>query len=65
MNTNQIKGTVKDVAGMVQRTVGEVTGSTRLQVEGATKQIEGRVQKTVGDAQEAASDAARASRQRS
>jgi len=59
MNENQIKGTAKDVAGKVQRTVGEITGNTSQQVKGAAKQVEGKLQKGVGDAQQAGHDAAK------
>ena len=62
MNSNQVKGAVKDVAGKVQRKVGEAVGSTEQQVKGAAKQVEGKVQKAVGNAQEAGADAARNSR---
>jgi uncharacterized protein YjbJ (UPF0337 family) len=58
MNSNQIKGAVKDAAGKVQRKVGEATGSTKQQVKGAATQVEGKAQKALGDAQEAVSDSA-------
>ena len=57
MNSDQIKGSAKDVAGKVQRKVGEAVGSTEQQVKGAAKQVEGKVQKAVGDVREAAKDA--------
>lgn len=53
MNSDQVKGAVKDAAGKVQRKAGEVTGSTSQQVKGAAKQVEGKVQKAVGDSKEA------------
>jgi uncharacterized protein YjbJ (UPF0337 family) len=53
MNKNQIEGAVKDVAGKVQQTVGEVTGSTKQQIKGAAKQIQGKTQKAVGDVEHA------------
>ena len=65
MNSNQVKGAVKDVAGKVQRKVGEAVGSTEQQVKGAVKQVEGKTQKAVGNAQEAGADAARNSRRTS
>ena len=49
MNRDQAKGTMKDVAGKIQRKTGEVTGSTSQQVKGAAKQVAGKVQKAVGD----------------
>ena len=62
MNSNQVKGTAKDVAGKVQQKVGEATGSTSQQVKGVGKQVEGKIQKGVGDVAEAAKDAERKSR---
>ena len=59
MNTNQIKGTGKDIAGKVQEQVGNATGDTAQQVKGVAKQVEGKVQKGVGNVQDAANNAAR------
>jgi len=52
MNRDQAKGTMKDVAGKIQRKTGELTGSTSQQVKGAAKQVVGKVQKAVGDIRE-------------
>jgi uncharacterized protein YjbJ (UPF0337 family) len=52
MNSNQVKGTVKDAAGKVQRKTGEAVGSHEHQVKGGAKQAEGKTQKAVGKAQE-------------
>ena len=49
MNRDQAKGTMKDVAGKIQRKTGEVTGNTTQQVKGAARQVAGKVQKAVGD----------------
>ena len=57
MNKDQVKGTMKDVAGKVQRTAGEITGSTSQQIKGGAKQVEGKLQKGSGDAQQAAENA--------
>ena len=57
MNRDQIKGSVKDVAGKAQRKLGEAIGSTDQQVKGAATQVEGKVQKAVGDAKEVLKDA--------
>ena len=57
MNKDQVKGSIKDAAGKVQRKVGEATGSTEQQVKGANKQAEGKTQKAVGDVKEAVDDA--------
>ena len=56
MNSDQIKGTVKDAAGKVQSKVGEAVGSTKQQVKGAVKQGEGKAQKALGDAKELVKD---------
>ena len=52
MNRDQAKGTMKDVAGKIQRKTGELTGNTSQQVKGAAKQVVGKVQKAVGDVRE-------------
>jgi uncharacterized protein YjbJ (UPF0337 family) len=62
MNTDQIKGKAKDIAGKVQQKVGKATGSATQQVKGMTKQVEGKVQKGIGDAAEAVKDADRKTR---
>lgn len=56
MNSNQVKGTVKDTAGAVRRKAGEAMGDTTQQVKGLRDQAEGKLQKTAGDAQERAED---------
>ncbi len=62
MNSDQIKGSVKDVAGKAQRKLGETIGSTEQQVKGAATQVEGKAQKAMGDVREAAKDARDANR---
>ena len=57
MNSDQIKGSVKDVAGKAQRKLGEAIGSTEQQLKGAATQVEGKIQKAVGDAKAALKDA--------
>ena len=52
MNRDQVKGTAKDVAGKVQRKVGEATGDIGDQVKGAVRQVEGKVQKGVGNVEQ-------------
>ncbi len=56
MNTDQVKGAIKEVAGKVQQKTGEVINSPEQQVKGAAKQVEGSVQKNYGDAKEAIKD---------
>lgn len=57
MNRDQVEGKAKDVAGKVERKVGEATGNTRAQVKGAAKQVEGKVQHAAGDVQHASDKA--------
>jgi uncharacterized protein YjbJ (UPF0337 family) len=56
MNSDQVKGAVKDAAGKVQQKTGEVIGSTEQQAKGLAKQVEGKSQKNVGDAKEVLKD---------
>lgn len=58
MNKDQVQGKVKDVAGRVERQVGEWTGDPEKQVHGAAKQVEGKVQHAVGDVEDAAKKSA-------
>lgn len=53
MNDDKIKGAAKDVAGKVQREVGELTGNRSAQAKGAMRQAEGKVQKQIGEARDA------------
>ena len=53
MDKDRVDGKVKDIAGRVQRQVGEWTGSTKDQAEGAAKQVEGKVQNAWGKAKDA------------
>ncbi|CAN7518126.1 CsbD family protein [Acidovorax sp. LjRoot194] len=59
MNTDQVKGALKEVAGKVQEKTGEVINSPEQQAKGAAKQVEGNVQKNYGDAKETIKDAAK------
>lgn len=57
MNTDQIKGTLKDAAGKVQQKAGELIDSPEQQARGIAKQVEGTAQKKLGDVKEALKDA--------
>ena len=57
MNRDQVKGTAKDIAGKVQRKVGEASGNVEQQVKGGAKQVEGKLQKGAGNVQQAAANA--------
>ncbi|CAN5741083.1 hypothetical protein BH11PSE12_BH11PSE12_04320 [soil metagenome] len=52
MNTNQVKGAAKDIAGKVQEEVGKLVGNEEQQAKGLDKQISGKIQQTVGDVEE-------------
>jgi uncharacterized protein YjbJ (UPF0337 family) len=54
MNKDQVKGTMKDVAGKAQEKLGEATNSKEHQAKGAATQVEGKVQKKAGDVEQAA-----------
>lgn len=58
MNKEQIKGTVKEVAGKVQQKAGELVDSPTTIAKGVVKQAEGKGLKAVGDLKEAAEKAA-------
>lgn len=62
MNRDQVKGTAKDVAGKVQRKMGEMTGNKNQQAKGAAKQVEGKLQKGAGDIEHALDKADRKTR---
>jgi uncharacterized protein YjbJ (UPF0337 family) len=53
MNRNKVKGAAKDVAGKVQRRVGELTGNENQQAKDVAKEAEGKVQKGVGNVEQA------------
>jgi uncharacterized protein YjbJ (UPF0337 family) len=53
MDKDEVKGKAKDIAGRVERQVGEWTGDEKAQVKGAAKQVEGKVQNAWGKAKDA------------
>lgn len=53
MDKDEVKGKAKDIAGRVERQVGEWTGDKEAQVKGAAKQVEGKVQNAWGKAKDA------------
>jgi uncharacterized protein YjbJ (UPF0337 family) len=59
MDSNEIKGKMKDVAGKAQEKFGEVTGNKEQELKGMSKQVEGKVQETYGKAKDATKDAVR------
>jgi uncharacterized protein YjbJ (UPF0337 family) len=59
MDSNEIKGKMKDLGGKAQEKFGEVTNDKEQQLKGLGKQVEGKVQETYGKAKDAAQDAVR------
>jgi uncharacterized protein YjbJ (UPF0337 family) len=53
MNKDQVEGKAKDVAGRIERQVGEWTGDKEKEAHGALKQVEGKVQNAWGNAKDA------------
>jgi len=49
MNRDQVKGRAKEIAGKVEKTVGRVVNSPKIEAKGIVKETAGKVQKTVGD----------------
>ena len=57
MNKDQIKGTIKEAAGKVQKEFGKAVDSPKHQIEGGMKEVAGKAQKTVGNIKEDVKDA--------
>ena len=57
MNTDQVKGALKEAAGKVQSKTGDLIDSPEQEAKGLVKQAEGKAQKNVGNAKEALKDA--------
>ena len=53
MNKDQLKGSVKDTLGKLQKRAGRALGSTSQEAKGLARQAEARVQKADGDLREA------------
>jgi uncharacterized protein YjbJ (UPF0337 family) len=49
MNKDQVKGTVKELSGKLQKKGGEIVGSPAQQAKGLIKEVEGQAQKHLGD----------------
>lgn len=53
MDKERIKGKAQDVAGRVERQVGEWTGDDEAQAKGLAKQAEGKTRNAIGKAKDA------------
>jgi len=58
VDKERIKGKAEDVAGRVERQVGEWTGNEKAQAEGLAKQAEGKARNAVGKMKDGLRDAA-------
>jgi uncharacterized protein YjbJ (UPF0337 family) len=58
MDKERIKGKAEDIAGRVERQVGEWTGDEKAQAEGLAKQAEGTTRNAVGKMKDKIHDAA-------
>jgi uncharacterized protein YjbJ (UPF0337 family) len=57
MDSNEVKGKMKDLGGKAQEKFGELTDNKEQQLKGLGKQAEGKVQEGYGKAKDAAKDA--------
>jgi uncharacterized protein YjbJ (UPF0337 family) len=57
MNTNQVNGSVRTLAGKLQEQAGILFGSKAQQLRGLQKQALGQAEKKLGDYQEGAKQA--------
>jgi uncharacterized protein YjbJ (UPF0337 family) len=58
MDKESIKGKAQDIAGRVERQVGEWTGNDKAQAEGTAKQAEGKTRNVVGKMKDGVRDMA-------
>lgn len=54
MNKDVAKGSMKETAGKVQKSFGNMVDSPKHEIEGGMKQAEGKAQKAAGHIKEAA-----------
>lgn len=59
MNKDQVKGSVKEAAGKVQKSIGDLVGNPTQRAKGAAKETQGKAQQVLGDAKELVKDATR------
>jgi uncharacterized protein YjbJ (UPF0337 family) len=56
MDSNEIKGKMKDLEGKAREKFGEVTNDKEQQLKGMGKQAEGKIQETFGKAKDAGNE---------
>jgi uncharacterized protein YjbJ (UPF0337 family) len=52
MDSNRVKGALDELVGIAKQKMGELTGSTQLQVEGVAQQVKGKIENTWGQAKD-------------
>ncbi len=56
MNSDNVKGKLKDIGGKAEEAIGRATGDPKLEAEGGAKQAEGKVQNAWGNVKKEARD---------
>lgn len=56
MNSDNLKGTAKDLGGKAKQAWGEATGDSKTEAEGRSDQVEGKVQNAWGNVKKEARD---------
>ncbi len=59
MNKDQVKGSIKEAAGKVQKAAGDLVDSPKHEAKGAVREAQGKAQQVKGDAKELVKDATR------
>ena len=57
MNKDQVKGRAKEIAGKIQKNVGDAIDDEEMEAKGMKKEVEGKVQKNYGDVKNDVADA--------
>jgi uncharacterized protein YjbJ (UPF0337 family) len=56
MSGNQAEGTIRNVAGKAEETVGSMTGDTTTEMRGKMREVAGQAQHAMGDAMKGVRD---------
>jgi len=57
MDKDRLAGSVKQAKGVIEETIGKVTGDAKLQAEGKADKAGGKIQNAVGSVKDAAREA--------
>jgi uncharacterized protein YjbJ (UPF0337 family) len=52
MDKGRIKGAVDQAKGAIKKTVGKITGDTKLETEGRVQKVKGKVESAIGGAKD-------------